>query len=285
MKPRAQSLIDTLSLFALLLLTTTITSAQTLAASPNPVIVPAGQSQGTTTITWNTQASSGFVWVSIDGAAETLVAADVVKGSIELSLGLGRTYELRLYSAGRERILASVKVTVIEQPSSVGGPLQKSQDRIAADSVLKRTILSVRSRTPKELRCRGSADLQIEENGNYFISFTFIRSTLSVDPAGRNLSPGQCGWSDRSMTLDDQESLFQATNKTKGDIYQFNPSIPQNERFPDYEKIKRVLKNPNQYWSFFVLITERKHMFSEYSRQWIPIKPSTIQKGPRITRP
>ncbi len=90
MKPLAFGFLNMWSLFAFLLFTTTIASAQTLTASPNPVKVPAGQSQGTTTISWNTQGSSGFVWVSIDGAAETLVASDVVKGSIELSMALGK---------------------------------------------------------------------------------------------------------------------------------------------------------------------------------------------------
>jgi hypothetical protein len=261
-------------------------AAPSISANPNPVKVPGGRTQGTTSITWDTESSGGSVWLSIDGADETLVATDVLKGSIELSVNLGKTYELRLYSTGKERILASVKVTVIEQPSSTRGPLRNPQNQIIDDFKLKRTDQGyLLSQTPRELRCRGGADLNVQENPDHIIYFTFVRSALAVDPAGRNLSPGQCGWTDRPMTLDDREMLIQATDKTQGDVFRSNAQIPQSERFPSADEIRRVLKDQNRYWSFFVRTPQREYMFSEYSRQWIPIKPSRSRRGPRITRP
>jgi hypothetical protein len=88
-----------------------------------------------------------------------------------------------------------------------------------------------------------------------------------------------------TTTIADKESLFQATDKTKGDVFRSNASVSNSERFPNYDEIRRALKDPNRYWSFFVRPSEREYMFSEYSRPWIPIKSSTIKKGPRVTRP
>ena len=273
--------------FAFILLHTLCAfAAPSLSANPNPVKVPSGQMQGTTAISWNTEGATGSVWLSLDGAAETPLVADALKGSIELSVTLGKTYEIRLYNAGKERMLASVTVTVVEQPPAARDPLRNPQNQVVDDFHLRVTDQGyLLSQTPRELRCRGSAELKVQESPDHMIYFTFVRAAVAVDPAGRNLMPGQCGWTDRAMTLDDRESLFQPTNETKGDVFRSNASIPQHERFPSADEIRNVLKNPNRYWSFFVRVPQREYMFSEYSRQWIPIKPSTIKKGPRITRP
>ncbi len=280
------SWLSCLLLFPFLWCSATAFAAPSITATPNPVHVPYGQTQAKTTIAWNTDGAGGFVWLSVDGGEESAVAADVAKGSLELSVTLGKTYEIKLYSAGKERVLASVKVSVIAQPSSVGGPLKNPKNQSNDDFNLKRTDQGILlSQTPRELRCRGSAALEINESANHFLYFTFVRARLPVDPAGRNLSPGQCGWTERPMRDDDQESLFQATDKTTGDVYRSNATVSNRERFPNYDEVRRALMDPNRYWSFFVRATGREHMFSEYSRQWIPIKSSSIQKVPRITRP
>lgn len=274
------------ALFVLSLVATPVFAAPTITANPNPVNVAFGQTQGKTTINWNTEGAGGFIWMSVDGGDETQVAADVAKGSVEISVVLGKSYELRLYSAGKERILASVKVTVQVTPSSVGGVLENAKNAITDDFDLKRTDQGrILGQTPRELRCRGGANLEVKENGDYFIYFTFGRATLAVDPAGRNLNPGQCGWTDRPMRDDERNALFQATDKTKGDVWQSRAAIPNGERFPKYDELKSTLRNPNRYWSFFVRDIKRTEMFSEYSRQWLPIKPSSIQKIPRVSRP
>jgi|SRR5262245_11411795 len=86
-------------------------SAATISASPNPVAI--GEGPGTTTVTWNTgDGSAGQVFVSTDGAAETLFAAGS-KGSAPAPwIQAGKTFEFRLY-AGTEhaKMLAKTQVT------------------------------------------------------------------------------------------------------------------------------------------------------------------------------
>jgi hypothetical protein len=79
-------------------------------ADPNPAS-RGSEKFGTTTISWNTGSSeTGQVFVSVNGAPETMFA-DRPEGSLEATwIGAG-VYEFRLY-AGKEhvKLLASVKV-------------------------------------------------------------------------------------------------------------------------------------------------------------------------------
>jgi len=83
----------------------------TITASPNPVTT--GEGSGTTTITWDTgDGTTGQVYVSQDGAAETLFTAGP-KGSAPAPwIQAGKTFEFRLY-AGTEhaKMLAKTQVT------------------------------------------------------------------------------------------------------------------------------------------------------------------------------
>jgi hypothetical protein len=86
-------------------------SGATIAASPNPVTT--GEGSGTTTVTWNTgDGTIGQVYVSEDGAPETLFAAGPT-GSVPAPwIHAGKTFEFRLY-AGTEhtKVLAKTQVT------------------------------------------------------------------------------------------------------------------------------------------------------------------------------
>lgn len=83
----------------------------TITASPNPVTTGAGS--GTTTITWNTgDGTTGQVYVSEDGAAETLFTAGSTGSAPAPWIRAGKTFEFRLY-AGTEhaKMLAKTQVT------------------------------------------------------------------------------------------------------------------------------------------------------------------------------
>lgn len=83
----------------------------TITASPNPVTT--GEGPGTTTITWNTgDRTMGQVYVSEDGAPETLFAAGPTGSAPAPWIQAGKTFEFRLY-AGTEhaKVLAKIQVT------------------------------------------------------------------------------------------------------------------------------------------------------------------------------
>ena len=86
-------------------------SAATITASPNPVTI--GEGPGTTTITWNTgDGTAGQVYVSEDGAPETIFAAGPTGSAPAPWIQAGKTFEFRLY-AGTEhaKVLAKTQVT------------------------------------------------------------------------------------------------------------------------------------------------------------------------------
>ena len=86
-------------------------SAATITASPNPVTT--GEGSGTTTITWNTgDGTTGQVYVSEDGAPETLFTAGPPGSAPAPWIRAGKTFEFRLY-AGTEhaKVLAKTLVT------------------------------------------------------------------------------------------------------------------------------------------------------------------------------
>ena len=85
--------------------------AATIAASPNPVTI--GEEPGTTTITWNTgDGTTGQVYVSEDGAPETLFTSGPPGSAPAPWIRVGKTFEFRLY-AGTEhaKVLAKTQVT------------------------------------------------------------------------------------------------------------------------------------------------------------------------------
>lgn len=85
--------------------------APTITASPNPVTT--GEGPGTTTITWNTgDGTTGRVYVSEDGAPETLFTEGPTGSAPAPWITPGKTFEFRLY-AGTEhaKVLAKTQVT------------------------------------------------------------------------------------------------------------------------------------------------------------------------------
>ena len=85
--------------------------AATITASPNPVTT--GEGSSTTTITWNTgDGIAGQVYVSEDGAPETLFTEGPTGSAPAPWIKPGKTFEFRLY-AGTEHttVLAKIQVT------------------------------------------------------------------------------------------------------------------------------------------------------------------------------
>jgi hypothetical protein len=85
--------------------------AATITASPNPVTTSEGP--GTTTITWNTgDGTTGQVYVSEDGAPETLFSAGSTGSAPAPWIQAGKTFEFRLYARTEHaKVLAKTQVT------------------------------------------------------------------------------------------------------------------------------------------------------------------------------
>ena len=85
--------------------------AATITASPNPV--PISEGPGTTTITWNTgDGTTGQVYVSEDGAPETLFTAGSTGSAPAPWIQAGKTFEFRLYAGTQHsKMLTKTQVT------------------------------------------------------------------------------------------------------------------------------------------------------------------------------
>lgn len=113
-----------------------------LTASPNPITVPDGQTQGKTTLTWATEGPEGFLWVSIDGSEEELLTdAGAIEGSREVIVGVGKRYTINLYTHDKEKLLASVDLTVTNSPGPIAPPARNVYPAyiyaISSDGTLK----------------------------------------------------------------------------------------------------------------------------------------------------
>ena len=89
-------------------------AAPTISATPNPVLVTFGQTQGKTKLTWDDRAGNKFaqVWVSVDGGAETLLPGSIGTGEATDTIQVGKTYTYKLYDSSTKTYLgASVSVT------------------------------------------------------------------------------------------------------------------------------------------------------------------------------
>lgn len=91
--------------------------------SANPGVVSATQTQpGSTTISWQSNATQAQVWMSDNGAAETYFGSGANGSNVANGIQLGRTYTFRLYEGlSRNRLLGSVVVTTTG--GSVSGTL------------------------------------------------------------------------------------------------------------------------------------------------------------------
>ncbi len=95
--------------------------APTITASPNPVVLSAGKTEGMSVITWDAGAdrSDSRVWLQVDNSKEDIFAASG-KGSSEIKVVMGKTYVFKLYSGDGTQVLASV--TVKAQPPNPALP-------------------------------------------------------------------------------------------------------------------------------------------------------------------
>jgi hypothetical protein len=100
--------------------------APTITASPNPVIVPAGKTEGTSVITWDAGAdrSDSRVWLQVDNGKEDIFATSG-KGSSETKVVMGKTYVFKLYSGDGTQVLASISVKA-ELPKPSLAPINRS---------------------------------------------------------------------------------------------------------------------------------------------------------------
>jgi hypothetical protein len=93
-------------------------AAPTISATPNPVPVILGQTQGTTTLTWDAGADHKFaqVRVSVDGGADA-VFKNLYTGTAPAPIEIGKTYTFKLYDSSTKIYLgASVSVTAKSSP-------------------------------------------------------------------------------------------------------------------------------------------------------------------------
>lgn len=100
--------------------------APTITATPNPVIVPVGETEGTSLITWDAGAdrSDSRVWLQVDNGSEDIFAASG-KGSSEIKVVMGKTYVFKLYSGDGTQVLASVTVKA-QPPNPALPPITRS---------------------------------------------------------------------------------------------------------------------------------------------------------------
>jgi hypothetical protein len=100
----------------------------TLTANPNPVIVPFGQSTGSTTIKWDSgNGSVPELYLSFNGGADQGPQPQVLapSGSFVASpIAVGDTYVFKLFSKGKAQLLASVTVKAQHQYLGVCGVVQ-----------------------------------------------------------------------------------------------------------------------------------------------------------------
>ena len=149
-------------------------AAPTLKANPNPVVVPAGQTQGATTLTWNTEGAEGYVWASVDGGEETqLTEAGAAEGSLEVTVELGKTYAFKLYTGDKENLVASVTVTVSVQ-QAVPPPTQLPA-RPKPRPVLHETVQSC-AQAPS--LPRSTAEIHASLTPHYFFNPNYLTPTF-----------------------------------------------------------------------------------------------------------
>ena len=90
--------------------------AATMTATPNPVLINAGQTTGKTTIVWNGDVEGPCQVREVVGAVETPVAAPALVGSVTVDIGLGTHLYVLRPTAGGNTPVASVTVTVKTKP-------------------------------------------------------------------------------------------------------------------------------------------------------------------------
>jgi hypothetical protein len=95
----------------------------TLTATPNPVVIPVGQTTGTYKLDWSTgSTTNGELRLSLNGGPESVFPQTTPSGSISgLGINYGDTHTWRLYTKGGLRPLRSVTVSTRRPDTSCAG--------------------------------------------------------------------------------------------------------------------------------------------------------------------
>ncbi len=246
-----------------------------LKANPNPVILPAGQTQGPTTLTWNTEGAEGYVWVSIDGGEETQLNEEgIAQGTFRTTAELGKSYVFKLYTADKQ-LLASVTVTVVVEAAAPQPPPNAQP----GGSRRGRTRKLVNDGKGFQLICRGGPGLRVSGTkipiptgistipGNGITHLPvfqdgwligFNHSTSPPTSPGANLQPGQCGPAAFALRGVDPaviQTIIEGNGSLVGSsLYPWEKSY-EDARVDASKRLARFLdylKDPKNYWSFFV---------------------------------
>ncbi len=169
----------------------------TITATPNPIVIPEGQTVGKTTLTWDAgpNYSTARVWLQIDKGPDSLFAASA-RGSSDVTVTLGKPQTFKLYSGDGAQVLASITVT--SQTYEPRSPIARVLPR---DAVLKD---NARSSPFTFFIQKVSATPDVSARGNYAdIAFTTMEPSHAVvevstkpssdfpdtTPAGRQPAP------------------------------------------------------------------------------------------------
>jgi hypothetical protein len=147
-----------------------------------------------------------------------------------------------------------------------------------------------------ELRCRGGGRQTFNvtqgqplPTGETMMNLTlnFSAGSEAVSRDGRNLSPGQCSWLDRSFRPGEPTQLrmqvvdfAQLRQQQHGDPV--DRSATAAERYPDARNIPPYLRDTDHYWSFFVSDTKQGFLQVNSSKFWRPLH---IIGGPGSANP
>ena len=241
-----------------------------LKANPNPVVLPAGQTRGPTTLTWNTEGAEGYVWVSVDGGEETqLNEAGIAQGTFRTTAEVGKNYTFKLYTADKQQLLSSVTVTVVVEP----GPPQPPANAQPGGARRGRGRKLVNNGQGFQLICRGGTGLRVSgtkiplPRGNSAVPFPYLQDgwliafnhpALPPTTPGGNLQPGQCGPAPFALR-DVDPAVIQTVISGNGSLvgsslYPWEKSY-QDANVDASKRLARFLdflKDQKNYWSFFV---------------------------------
>ncbi|MGZ8920205.1 MAG: hypothetical protein ACXW3L_04405 [Limisphaerales bacterium] len=140
----------------------------------------------------------------------------------------------------------------------------------AADATLPRTGAQELS----ELRCRGAKDALvdayvIDKLDADTLSLNFNASSRASGPDSKGLDPGTCSWIDRPVKEDEWRQIH------------FLVTAERAQSIPAY------LKNPDNYWSFFVVSSAQGYFDAKRHQAWTTaIKPETpAASSPPVSQP
>ena len=125
-----------------------------------------------------------------------------------------------------------------------------------------------------ELRCRGNDNalvdiFVIDKLDADTLSLNFNASPRAAGPDSQGLDPGTCSWIDRTVKEDEWRQIHFRVTGTQAE------SIPAH------------LKNPKNYWSFFVISSDRGYFDAKNHQVWTTAtKPETpAASSPPVSQP